>query len=90
MAPSAEKTATLNFRVSEGVSEMLRQLAEDAGISMTDYVSTFIRTKYRQKFPKKAHAYETAHERLVREILSNEGIEHFLATGKLPTRKEGK
>jgi hypothetical protein len=89
MAPPAEKTATLNFRVTEGVSEMLRQLAEDAGMSMTDYVATFIRAQFCQRFPKKARAYESPHERMMREIISKEGIDHFLATGEIGLPKKG-
>jgi hypothetical protein len=67
--PTAEKTATLNFRVSEDIPEMLRELAEDASVSMTDYVTALIRTSYRTRFPDKASRHETPLERLERQLL---------------------
>lgn len=70
MAHTQEKGTTLNFRVSEDVAEMLRQLAEGAGLTMTDFVVTFVRATYKHKFPDKAHAYETPAERFEQEILS--------------------
>jgi len=70
MVPPTEKTATLNFRTSDDVVEMLKQLAESAGMNMTEFVETVIRVQYRQAFPEKAHAYETAAERLERQLLS--------------------
>jgi antitoxin component of RelBE/YafQ-DinJ toxin-antitoxin module len=70
MTPPSEKTSSLNFRVDAEVPEMLRQLAEQAGLSMTEYVVTFVRASYKVKFPTKAHAYETAAEKFERELLT--------------------
>lgn len=70
MAPPAERSATLNFRTSEDVPVMLKELAESAGVSMTDYVVTLIRAQYKLAFPEKAHAFETPAERLERQMLS--------------------
>jgi len=88
MTPTPEKTATLNFRVSEHVSEMLRQLAEDAGLSLTEYVTTFIRAQYKRTFPEKASAYETAAERFERQIITGQPRETQDQRGR--GRKGGK
>jgi uncharacterized protein (DUF1778 family) len=82
MTPPKEKSATLNFRVDEHVPEMLKQLAELAGMSMTDYVTTFIRATYRAQFPDRANAFETPAERFARQIMST--------TATTPDRKRGK
>jgi hypothetical protein len=67
--PSAEKTATLNFRVSPEIPDMLRQLAEVSDVTMTEYVTIVIRAAFTRRFPDAAAAYQTPAERLEREIL---------------------
>src|ERR1700733_12895251 len=69
MTPAGDKTTTLNFRVEAEVPEMLRQLAESAGLSMTEYVVKLIRAMHREEFPDRAREYETAAEKLDRQLL---------------------
>ncbi|MGH7294135.1 MAG: hypothetical protein ACRELB_04350 [Polyangiaceae bacterium] len=72
MTPPYEKTATMNFRVGEDVPKMLGQLAEAAGLTKTDYITTVIRAAYKQRFPKKASAFETPAEQLERDLLAQD------------------
>ena len=68
VAPGA-KVATLNFRVSNHVARMLRQLAAEADLSMTAYIETFVRASFKRRFPDRAREYETAAERFERQLL---------------------
>jgi hypothetical protein len=79
-----EKTAALSFRVTDEIPEMLRELADDASVSMTDYVTALIRTAYRHRFPAKASAHETPIERLERQLFSQTSRQ-----GKPQGRKRG-
>jgi hypothetical protein len=64
---------TLNFRVEPIVRTMLSELSEDAGLTMTDYVVTLVRTMYRRKFPDRAQNCETAAERVERDVFAMGG-----------------
>jgi hypothetical protein len=65
------KTTSLNFRTDPHVAAMLRRLAEATGISMTDYIETFIRASFRAQYPREAAAYETPAERYARTVVAS-------------------
>jgi hypothetical protein len=62
------RVKTLNFRVDASVSAMLHELAAEAKLSLTEYVTVFIRTMYKSKHPDKARLHETPLESFSRRV----------------------
>ncbi len=67
----SEGPSTLTFRVDPDVPEMLKKLAKEAGVSMTEYATILIRAMYRERFPGGAEDALTPAERLERQLLGN-------------------
>jgi hypothetical protein len=49
--PGAEREKRLHMLLSDGEARMLRVLAEDAGLSVSDYVRQFIRRAFLERWP---------------------------------------
>lgn len=48
-----ERTRMLNVRVTDDEAEMLRALAERAGLNVSDTIRQYIRRAYAEAFPPK-------------------------------------
>jgi antitoxin component of RelBE/YafQ-DinJ toxin-antitoxin module len=69
-----KKKATINFRVDKEVVEMLHQLAEKANMPMTEYVTVFIRTMYKIKFPEEAEIHEECVAAIFGQIVNSRAL----------------
>ncbi|AKV04572.1 hypothetical protein AKJ09_11235 [Labilithrix luteola] len=48
--PPSDRNERLNVRIALEEMDMIQMLADDAGLNVSDFIRSFIRTAYRERF----------------------------------------